>query len=94
MPSEFRMDIGVSYEGVISKNEQLVVEKIIPASRCARIRHLGSRDAIREADYLYSDWLPRSGEEAGEFPLFFHYVNVGPSIKHCDMITDVYLPLR
>ena len=30
----------------------------------------------------------------GEFPWFFHYVNVGPNVQTHEMITDVYLPLR
>ena len=30
-----------------------------------------------------------------DFPeTFFHYVNVGPSVKEHEMVTDVYLPLR
>ena len=32
--------------------------------------------------------------ETGEFPILFHYVNVGPEVKDHEMITDVYLPLR
>jgi len=31
---------------------------------------------------------------AGDFPVFFHYVNVGPDVPEHEMITDVYLPLR
>lgn len=41
----------------------------------------------------YSEWLPDSGEQLRDYPLFFHYVNVGPDVKPEDMITDVYLPL-
>jgi len=29
-----------------------------------------------------------------DFPIFFHYVNIGPRVKEREMITDVYLPLR
>jgi AraC family transcriptional regulator len=36
----------------------------------------------------------RSGEAPGDFPVFFHYVNVGPNVRREEMITDVYLPLR
>jgi AraC family transcriptional regulator len=38
--------------------------------------------------------LPQSGELPGNFPIFFHYVNVGPNVREEEMITDVYLPLR
>jgi AraC family transcriptional regulator len=30
----------------------------------------------------------------GDFPVFFHHVNVGPNVAEYQMITDVYLPLR
>ena len=46
------------------------------------------------AVHLYEDWLPASGESLRDFPIFFHYVNVGPNVREEDMITDVYLPLR
>jgi AraC family transcriptional regulator len=44
--------------------------------------------------HLYEDWLPGSGESLRDFPIFFHYVNVGPNVREEDMITDVYLPLK
>lgn len=92
-PAEYRMDICVSYDGEIRPNPHGVVAKHIPAGRCARIRHLGSREYIGEADWIYRDWLPGSGEALRDFPPFFHYVNVGPDVREEDMITDVYLPL-
>ena len=52
--------------------------------------------AVYTGDALtaYREWLPASGEAAGDFPIFFHYVNVGPDVKESEMITDVYLPLE
>jgi AraC family transcriptional regulator len=43
---------------------------------------------------MYEEWLPQSRETPGSFPIFFHYVNIGPNVRAEDMITDVYLPLR
>jgi AraC family transcriptional regulator len=57
-------------------------------------RHLGSRSHNAAAVYLYDVWLPQSGELPGDFPMFFHYVNVGQGVQEHEMITDVYLPLR
>jgi DNA gyrase inhibitor GyrI len=45
------------------------------------------------AEYLYEKWLPVSSEKLRAFPIFFHYVNVGPNVQADEMITDVYLPL-
>jgi AraC family transcriptional regulator len=93
-PEDYWIDICVSFDRPIEPNSHGVVAKEIPGGRCARIRHLGSRNYIGEAEYLYKEWLPRSGEELRDFPPFFHYVNVGPGVHDDDMITDVYLPLK
>ena len=61
---------------------------------CAVLRHLGSRENVTAASHLYEVWLPESGEAQRDFPMFFHYVNVGPQVQPHEMITDVYLPLR
>ncbi|WP_295797243.1 GyrI-like domain-containing protein [uncultured Microbulbifer sp.] len=92
-PEEYRLDLCVSFDGEVAPNEFGVIGKTIPELRCARARHLGSRHRVTAADHLYSVWLPRSGEQMADYPIIFHYVNVGPDIKEPDMITDVYLPL-
>ena len=92
-PEEYRVDLCVSFDGDIAPNQQGVTRKVIPQLRCARARHLGSRHRVTAADYLYSEWLPHSGEQMADYPIIFHYVNVGPAIKEADMISDVYLPL-
>lgn len=92
--SEYRVDFCLSFEGEVAPNSYGIVSKIIPASRCACARDVGSRSDNKAARYLYEEWLPRSGELPGDFPVFFHYVNVGPDVRPEAMITDVYLPLR
>ena len=93
-PSEYRLDICASVESDVLPNPQGVVTKVIPKLRCARMRHLGSRENVACAAYLYNEWLPTSGESLGDYPFIFHYVNVGPDVRDHDMITDVYLPLK
>lgn len=93
-PSEHRVDFCVTYDQPVAPNTLGVVNKVIPASRCAVARHLGSRRFIHAAVFLYREWLPSSGEQLGTFPVFFHYVNVGPDVREEEMVTDVYLPLR
>jgi AraC family transcriptional regulator len=94
LPEDYRIDICVSFDGAVVPNAHGVVAKEIPGGRCARIRHIGPRDHIAEAEYIYKEWLPGSGEELRDFPPFFHYVNVGPDVRDREMITDVYLPLK
>ncbi len=92
--AEHRVDFAVEFEKDIAPNTQGVVGKLIPGGRCAMVRHIGSRENISAAAYLYEVWLPQSGEALRDFPIFFHYVNVGPNLKEHEMVTDVYLPLR
>jgi AraC family transcriptional regulator len=94
-PDEFRFDICGEIDAPVAENPQGVITKHIPAGRCAVVRHVGSTDRIGEsAYYLYRDWLPESGEELRDFPLFFHYVKRMPEVPEHEQVTDVYLPLR
>jgi AraC family transcriptional regulator len=92
-PSDHHVDFCLSIEREVEPNSFGVINKVIPHNRCAFARDIGSRYNNRAAVFLYEEWLPRSGEVPGNFPIFFHYVNVGPSLKEEEMITDVYLPL-
>jgi len=92
-PEDYRLDVCVTFDGEIESNIHGVIAKEIPGGRCARIRHYGTREKIDEAQYIYREWLPASGEQLRDFPPFFHYVNVGPDVQEADMITDVYLPI-
>ena len=69
--------------------------KTIAGGRCAVLRHLGSDDMLGESvRYLYSEWLPRSGEELRDSPLFFQRVHFFPDVPEHEAITDIFLPLR
>lgn len=92
--AEHRVDFCLSIDEDVGQNSYGIIDKVIPMVRCARARDIGSRSNNRAAAYLYERWLPQSGEALGDFPMFFHYVNVGPQVREEDMITDVYLPLK
>lgn len=94
-PERFHFDICGALRGVIPDNPLGIVDKIIPGGRCAIVRHQGSRDNLGEAaHYLYRAWLPGSGEEPRDFPLFLHYLNFVPDVPEHELITDVCLPLK
>lgn len=94
-PGKFRFDICGSVNAEVADNLQGVVNKVIPGGRCAVVRHLGSREQIDESIHpLFRDWLPGSGEELRDFPLFFHYLNLIPETPEHALITDIYLPLK
>ncbi len=91
----FRFGICGSVTEAVPDNPQAVATKTIPGGRCAVVRHAGSRDRIGESVYfLYRDWLPGSGEELRDFPVYFHYLNLDHDTPQHAHLTDVYLPLK
>jgi AraC family transcriptional regulator len=96
MPTgEFHFDVCGELKGSLSPNDAGIVEKTIPAGRCAVVRHVGSTDAIDQSVRpLYAEWLPRSGEQIRDFPLFFHYIERMPNVAEHEQVTDIYLPLE
>jgi len=94
-PEQFRFDICGSILSEVDENRFGIVNGAIPPGRCAVLRHLGSHDSIAEsAYYLYREWLPTSGEELRDYPLFFHYLNLIHETPENELITDIYLPLK
>lgn len=94
-PEEFRFDICGEVTGPVPDNPQGVIAGLIPGGRCAVVRHHGSHDRLGESIYpLYREWLPESGEEVRDYPLFFHYLNLIPDVDEHELETDIYLPLK
>ncbi len=91
----FCFDICGSVLKAVPENPQKVVNKVIPGGRCAVLRHYGSTDIIKESVYyLYREWLPESGEELRDFPVFFNYLKLMPETPEHELITDIYLPMK
>lgn len=94
-PEKFRFDLCGEVTADIPPNPQGVLNSVIPTGRCAVVRHTGSHDRLSESVYpLYRDWLPESGEELRDFPLFFSYLNFFPETPEAELQTDIYLPLK
>ncbi|RKG35502.1 helix-turn-helix domain-containing protein [Acinetobacter guerrae] len=92
---EFRFDIAGSINKSIDQNDDGIEMGEIPAGRYAMVRHLGSHDQIRDSVYfLFRNWLPEHQEEAGDYPVFFHYHNFVHEVNEADLITDIYLLLK
>jgi len=93
-PARHQVDFCLSYDATIEPNPQEIVAMTIPGMRCALARDVGSRLNNKAAQYLFDQWLPRSGEQKADLPMVFHYVNVGPHVQEHEAITDVYMPLK
>ncbi|WP_304167758.1 GyrI-like domain-containing protein [Lonsdalea britannica] len=94
--ADFRFDICGSVVAPVDEDNPFgVVNAVIPAGRCAVVRHCGSHDALSDgARDLYGKWLPQSGEELRDYPLFFHYLNFAHEVAEHELVTDIYLPLK
>jgi len=92
-PEEHRLDIACAAT-TVAPNHAGVTEGLIPAGRCAVVRMIGPGDDLRApAHFLYADWLPRSGEELRDFPMFVRRVKFFPDVPANQAMTEIYLPL-
>jgi AraC family transcriptional regulator len=94
-PENFRLDLCASTERDIADNAFGVLSKTIPGGRCAVLRYIGDEVNLDQTiTYLYSIWLPASGEEPRDFPLFLQRVKFFPDVPEHEAIIDVFLPLE
>lgn len=95
-PEQCTIDIGASITtDTIDQNDIGVVTKVIPAGRCAKLHHAGSDETLDAAiHFLYAQWLPQSGEEPRDFPLFLERLTFFPDVPEHEAAVDVYLPLK
>jgi AraC family transcriptional regulator len=93
-PSDFRLDICAATDRPVAENPEGIVAKTIPGGRCAVLRHVGTEDKLFQAvAYLYATWLPGSGEEPRDFPLFLQRITLFPDVPEHENVVDIFLPL-
>ena len=70
-PADYSMDLCIGTDHPIAADDELMKAGVIPGGRCAVLRYPGNTNNLEPAAlYLYRDWLPASGEEAGDFPMY------------------------
>lgn len=61
----------------------------------AILRHKGPYSDMKAAyDWLYGDWLVRSGREAADAPVLEDYLNNPREVAPTELLTDICLPLK
>jgi AraC family transcriptional regulator len=95
---DYRLDLCAAIDrrpdGGIAANADGVALGVIPGGRCAVLRVVGASDDLEPAArFLYRDWLPRSGEELRDAPLYCQRVSLFPDVPEPATVTDVFLPL-
>lgn len=94
-PSEYRMDLCVGTDRTFKADDSDVAFGTIPGGRCAVLRVVGNTDDLEPAaHYLYREWLPESGEEARDFPLYCQRITFFPEVPEHEAIAELFLPLK
>jgi len=92
---EYRMDLCVGTDCPIEANGERIEAGAIPGGRCAVLRVVGNTDNLEPAAlYLYRDWLPASGEEARDFPLYCQRIIFFPEVPEHEAVAELFLPLK
>ena len=67
----------------------------IAGGNYAVLRHKGPYADMKAAyQWLFGEWLPQSGQEAADAPVFEEYLNSPRDTAPADLRSDIYLPLR
>lgn len=92
---EYSIDLCVGTDQPIEANGEEIKAGEIPGGRCAVLRVVGFTDNLEPAAlYLYRDWLPASGEEARDFPIYCQRLSLFPEVPEHEAVADVFLPLK
>ncbi|WP_423136024.1 GyrI-like domain-containing protein [Methylocella tundrae] len=94
-PAEYSVDLCVGTDQPIAANGEEIKEGEIPGGRCAVLRVVGYTDNLEPAAlYLYRDWLPASGEEARDFPIYCQRLSFFPEVPEHEAVAELFLPLK
>ena len=96
IPADYAMDLCIGTERPIEANDQQVKAGLIPGGRCAVLRYPGNTHNLEPAAlYLYRDWLPASGEELRDFPMYsLRRLSRLPDVPAHEVVVEVFLPLK
>ncbi len=92
-PDDYRLGLCVATDRDLSAHG--LVANAIPGGRVAVLRYAGFSDDLRDAvAWFYGQWLPQSGEELRDFPIYVQRVKFFPEVAENEAVTDIFLPLK
>jgi AraC family transcriptional regulator len=97
VPADYSMDICVGTDQPIEANDAQVKAGVIPGGRCAvlRVANGASNNMEPEGLFLYRDWLPASGEETRDFPIYSkRWLSFFPDVPVHEVVAELFLPLK
>lgn len=94
LPADYGVDLCVGTDRPIEPGEGVKAGEI-PGGRCAVLRVVGNTDNLEPAAlYLYREWLPASGEEARDFPIYCQRLSFFPEVPEHEAVAELFLPLK
>ena len=91
---ELRSQAGVTV-GDEFRFEPPLVEHMSYAGPYARLMHRGPYSSMKSSyQWLYANWLPRSGREPADAPCLEEYHNTPEQVPPPELLTAICLPLR
>jgi AraC family transcriptional regulator len=96
-PADYSMDICIGTDQPIDANDAWFKAGVIPGGRCAVLRVVNgaSNNMEPEGLFLYRDWLPASGEEARDFPIYSkRWLSLVPDVPVHEVVAELFLPLK
>ncbi|TPM38638.1 AraC family transcriptional regulator [Mesorhizobium sp. B2-3-4] len=96
IPADYSMDLCVGTDLPIDADDGQMKPGVIPGGRCAVLRVVHDTHNLEPAAlYLYRDWLPDSGEEARDFPIYCRrHFSFFPNVPVHDVVVELFLPLK
>jgi len=95
-PEDYSVDLCVGTDRLVDIHDKHVKAGVIPGGRCAVLRVVHNTNNLEPAAlYLYRDWLPDSGEEARDFPIYCRrHFSLPPNTPMPEVVCEVFLPLK
>lgn len=95
-PADYSMDLCAETDQPVAPNTAEIKAGVIPGGRCAVLRYPGNTNNLEPAAlYLYRDWLPESGEEARDFPIYCQRRLARiPEVAAHEVVVELFLPLK
>ncbi len=95
-PADYSMDLCAGTDQPVEANDAQIRSGVIPGGRCAVLRYPGNTNNLEPAaHYLYREWLPASGEEARDFPIYSQRrLASTPGAPGDEVILELFLPLK
>lgn len=94
-PADYSVDLCVGTDHPVAAHGAAIKASEIPGGRCAVLRVVGHTDNLEPAALtLYRDWLPASGEEVRDFPLYCQRLSFFPEVAEHEAVAELFLPLK